>query len=689
MNFLNPLPFFLWFIPLIPLLIFLINRRKHNLVEFSSIRFLMNLKKREINKLRLINIILLIIRTLILIIILLIIMRPEIENINIPSDISDSKISNIILIDDSFSNQYGKIYGEDRKIIIENIIKNICDVYPVESNLKIAYLNQGPAFNGYNDQNFNYLSFNSVKNFTFLELANFLNEEDDFEFKNLHIISNSNKSSIIKNKEIYSNIKNKNNLNIFYHYLPESSNNQYISNVHLINSENGLFHYEIEFGNDDLENIDLILSVKQNLYNYNDSKFSINQTTPLLNKNITINSKSSIIDTISIELKPDYFMELKFDLKIKQNNLIVDLVDDRVEDNTYSYIMNLPKEINISVFYNKKDNIKYIKPALETFQLVTKRIDSSFLKINYVYSEGINKYSNYIKNQDILMFLGYNIFLKSDKYILNNFFSDNSQIIVFPIKNDIENKDYFFSINDSLTIQNSYKKNQLNNYDKVDFSENKYVSNSTFYDNNFKLNDYFFHNLSKNSILQINNDKSIWSRYNIGNGHLDLFGFFIDDSNNFFDSEITYSLPLLYSIIIDEKINSINNNLLINQSNDIFNKNFDKIKLVNTNNDSINFYDSQSPIIRFKSLNGLIAHEQLIDLYSFNASKENFNNNTNLDKVNSDWNFKLITYSDTSFESKFSNILYKNEITIYLIYFLICLLLIEIYLSNAKPSKSY
>ena len=47
----------------------------------------------------------------------------------------------------------------------QNIIKNICDVYPVESNLKIAYLNQGPAFNGYNDKNFNYLSSNNIKNF--------------------------------------------------------------------------------------------------------------------------------------------------------------------------------------------------------------------------------------------------------------------------------------------------------------------------------------------------------------------------------------------------------------------------------------------------------------------------------------------------------------------------------------------
>ena len=129
--------------------------------------------------------------------------------------------------------------------------------------------------------------------------------------------------------------------------------------------------------------------------------------------------------------------------------------------------------------------------------------------------------------------------------------------------------------------------------------------------------------------------------------------------------------------------------MLINQPSNILNKNIGKIKLVNTDNDSINFYYPESPIIRLKSLNGLINHEQLLDLYSFNISKENFSNNINLDKVNSNWNFKLITYSDASFQRKFSDILYKNEITTYLIYFLIFLLLIEIYLSNVKPSRSY
>ena len=96
MNFLNPLPIFFWLIPLVPILIFLINRRKYELIEFSSIRFLINLKTTEINKIRLLNILLLIIRTLILITILIIVMRPEINNINLPTNIADSKITNII-----------------------------------------------------------------------------------------------------------------------------------------------------------------------------------------------------------------------------------------------------------------------------------------------------------------------------------------------------------------------------------------------------------------------------------------------------------------------------------------------------------------------------------------------------------------------------------------------------------------
>ena len=46
------------------------------------------------------------------------------------------------------------------------------------------------------------------------------------------------------------------------------------------------------------------------------------------------------------------------------------------------------------------------------------------------------------------------------------------------------------------------------------------------------------------------------------------------------------------------------------------------------------------------------------------------------------------TSYNNNFREKFSNILYKNEITKYFIYLLFLLLLMELYLSNVKSSKS-
>ena len=82
------------------------------MLRFSSIKFLLKLKTNEINRIKLLNIILLIIRTLIILIILLIIMRPYYNDMALPEDFSDQKIHNFILIDDSFYNKYG-FYDDD------------------------------------------------------------------------------------------------------------------------------------------------------------------------------------------------------------------------------------------------------------------------------------------------------------------------------------------------------------------------------------------------------------------------------------------------------------------------------------------------------------------------------------------------------------------------------------------------
>ena len=61
MNFLNTIPLPFWLLTLVPLAIFLLNRRQKQLVRFSSIKFLLKLKTDEINRIKLLNIILLII----------------------------------------------------------------------------------------------------------------------------------------------------------------------------------------------------------------------------------------------------------------------------------------------------------------------------------------------------------------------------------------------------------------------------------------------------------------------------------------------------------------------------------------------------------------------------------------------------------------------------------------------------
>ena len=119
MTFINSIPFFIWIIPIIPLVIFLINRKKYKLEKFGSTIFLKKLTSNYIDRLRLLDLLLLIIRILIIIIILFIAMRPKLINNIIPIDISKSKIINIILIDDSFSNKYGIIDSYQRKNIID------------------------------------------------------------------------------------------------------------------------------------------------------------------------------------------------------------------------------------------------------------------------------------------------------------------------------------------------------------------------------------------------------------------------------------------------------------------------------------------------------------------------------------------------------------------------------------------
>ncbi|MFA6571285.1 MAG: BatA domain-containing protein, partial [Bacteroidota bacterium] len=129
MNFLNPLVLIGLIAASIPLILHLLNLRKLKTVDFSTLRFLKELQKSQIRKLKIKQIILLILRTLIVIFAVLAFSRPIIKS-NIAGLGQYAKTSTIILIDNSpsmdVSDESGNRFKQSRNLAL-SIIDNLKD----------------------------------------------------------------------------------------------------------------------------------------------------------------------------------------------------------------------------------------------------------------------------------------------------------------------------------------------------------------------------------------------------------------------------------------------------------------------------------------------------------------------------------------------------------------------------------
>ena len=102
MTFLNPFILLGLAAASIPVLLHLLNLRKLKTVEFSSLRFLKELQKTKIKRLKLKQILLLILRTLIVVFAVIAFARPALKS-SLPVLGSHAKTSVVIILDNSFS----------------------------------------------------------------------------------------------------------------------------------------------------------------------------------------------------------------------------------------------------------------------------------------------------------------------------------------------------------------------------------------------------------------------------------------------------------------------------------------------------------------------------------------------------------------------------------------------------------
>lgn len=120
MTFLNPFVLIGLLAASIPIIIHLLNLRRLKVIEFSSIQFLKEMQKNKMRKLKIKQILLLILRTLVIIFLVLAFSRPTIREVNLAGLGSEVKNTIIIIIDDtpsmSVADKRGEYFLQAKKI---------------------------------------------------------------------------------------------------------------------------------------------------------------------------------------------------------------------------------------------------------------------------------------------------------------------------------------------------------------------------------------------------------------------------------------------------------------------------------------------------------------------------------------------------------------------------------------------
>jgi len=125
MTFLNPLVLFGLAAAAIPLILHLLNLRKLRTIEFSTLTFLKELQRTSIRRLKLRQIILLILRTALVVFIVLAFARPTLRGSLLGSMGTHARTSVVVIFDDSFSmaasDQKGELFNQAKESALQLI----------------------------------------------------------------------------------------------------------------------------------------------------------------------------------------------------------------------------------------------------------------------------------------------------------------------------------------------------------------------------------------------------------------------------------------------------------------------------------------------------------------------------------------------------------------------------------------
>lgn len=405
MSFINPLMLLGLGLIAVPVIIHLFNLRKARKINFSSLMFVRQVEETEIKKLRLKEIILLLIRIFLIVFLVLSFANPVIKSRFTLTDIKNKTV--LLFFDDSFSLNNmpaNSNYFEKSK----SLAADIAGFYNPTDNLLIFRGTGG------------LIALTDVKESPFSHKPFFINEI--LETVNLNLaVNNSILNEVILISDFSAiNFKEFNGTggfsadkeNVYFYLLDVSDrepSNVSVQNAALIS----------EFPD---QNADLVFRVR--MKNHND--FPVSYASFEMRNN-GVNVYSANLDFTENEIKE---LEVRFkpfsygEQKIESAVIIPNPAEDEIsDDNRFYNVVNIPENIRIMLVSDNLENVNYISKSLDVFNEGSGTGRMSYIIRNSV-TEEINGYD--------VLYLVKKDFTESDVNLLEKFSSAGKGIFIFP-----------------------------------------------------------------------------------------------------------------------------------------------------------------------------------------------------------------------------------------------------------------
>lgn len=377
MNFLNPAVLIGLFAAAIPLILHLINLRKLKKIEFSSLKFIKELQKTKIKKLKIKQWLLLLIRTLIIIFIVLAFSRP-VTDANIPYFSSYSKTSTVLLIDNSFSMDVSDEYGNRLKQA-KRIAKEIASL--MKDGDEIAVLPMSDKRTGTYSLSRNYNLINEqIDN---IKISNFNADLEQSLISSFSILDNA----VNLNKEIFLISDMADNLFDDFEVSQEIKTLEAGINIIQIGKESKA----------DIKNYSLdSLKVNNQIFQYGsdillDAVITNHSENKIENLVASLNFNSKRVAQRSLDLPGNNQSGISIETEINTRGAIDASLqlenDELLQDNFRYFSFLIPKKNTIAVY--SENNSKYINLVLNASEsdFETERLDR-----NNIGTANFNKY---------------------------------------------------------------------------------------------------------------------------------------------------------------------------------------------------------------------------------------------------------------------------------------------------------